>query len=649
MNIPRFCSSLAVFCGGVIVQLAGAADGVREYNDPGYHRIGVYAGGPASYFDYSLAKMSLGDTFPNKRAFWEQRRVQAQRTDDAGSQHTVFVVYSGIRGGATFEICRDRLDAWLKPEPGIPTFPDTIPAICLEEENISSRSPLMDRLARHIRDQYAIPVFQWYSDPMGPNPAVTADGWIWDSYGWSPERFRRHVMGFVLLGKPVICVPWASDPHWPQWTQYPSTTDLINREWHQFATCMEFNVSTAPFCVAGPGAMNPWLGSSTPDMIHLRRALLAKRRAMHALPAGSLPLETAQFSAAARAIPVGGDPGEPSLYRDDFQGSSIVRDATIRGFLDLQLTSLPEPPGFLVVRPRRGATERLARRAVDVSLTYRLRSYFPLQTVRVRLAATVPAELGARNTITLGRPPGSQVSEVPLAERFTGGNEIDDQRPAPLVLEASAEILKGAQDLLVTVRMTQQRGDSRDLRHRLDQLTIECEHQPPGPGGAARLTGDDYGNLYYDDDFTTARWRYFGALKTTHPTHAGFRGAIFWVGLKGGYAVTSTVVQRFSAPRPLKQLTVAVDGYANSPDLGGTLRLEVAPRGEAAIWSTPSSGRHNGRLTLEIPEEGLHGDAAKVPGGLQDFDVRVVLRSISGVERGDTACASFGRLSIHAR
>ncbi|MEE3372292.1 MAG: hypothetical protein VX346_23355 [Planctomycetota bacterium] len=121
--------------------------------------------------------------------------------------HSVFVIYAGIRNGDTFEVCRDRVDAWLKPAAGIPTYPQTIPAICLEEENIGSRAALMDRLARHIRDHYGIPVFQWYTDPLGPDTAVTADGWIWDSYGWDPEGFRRHVMRFVLLGKPAICCP----------------------------------------------------------------------------------------------------------------------------------------------------------------------------------------------------------------------------------------------------------------------------------------------------------------------------------------------------------------------------------------------------------------------------------------------------------
>ena len=392
-------SSALLLCLGTGVP---AADGLRDYPNPGYHRMGVYAGGPRAYFDYSLSKMSLNDTFPNKKKFWAERKAAADNPRRGGeSPHTVFTIFCGIRDGQPFEVCRRRIDAWLKPEPGIPTYPETIPAICLDEENITSRFDLLDRLARHIRDNYRIPVFQWFTDPAGPSTRLTADGWVWDSYGWSPERFRRHVMAFVLMGKPVICIPWASDPHWPQWTQYPSTTALINREWHQFTTCMEFNVSTAPF---------------TPDMIHLRRALKAKRRQMHALPLGSLPLASANFSQAVRQIPIGGDPGKPSRYVDDFGGPGILQDASITGFLDMMLTSRPADPGFLVIRPRPGPGGKRIRRAVDASLTYDLESYFPLRKIRVTLKATAPDQLKAINSISLHATQWDSEIVKPIAE-----------------------------------------------------------------------------------------------------------------------------------------------------------------------------------------------------------------------------------------
>ncbi len=149
-----------------------------------------------------------------------------------------------------------RVDAWLKPEANASTAPELIPAVCLGEENTPNHRDLLDGVAKHIRTTYGIPVFQWYSDPLQPDPSLTADGWIWDSYGRAAPVFRKHVMEFVSLGKPAICVVWATDPHWPGWTQYDNTAALIAKEWHQFSTCMEFNVSTAAFAVAGPG---PWV------------------------------------------------------------------------------------------------------------------------------------------------------------------------------------------------------------------------------------------------------------------------------------------------------------------------------------------------------------------------------------------------------
>ena len=56
--------------------LAGAVERMRVWRDLGYDHMGVSAGGPSTYFDCGLAKMSLGDTFPNKRVDWEERRTR---------------------------------------------------------------------------------------------------------------------------------------------------------------------------------------------------------------------------------------------------------------------------------------------------------------------------------------------------------------------------------------------------------------------------------------------------------------------------------------------------------------------------------------------------------------------------------------------
>jgi hypothetical protein len=113
--------------GSSVARLAHAQHDVRAWPNPGYGRLGVYAGGPDSYFDYRLAKLSLGDTFPNKRAFWaglwaneNEKRLKSVRRND------IYFVYCGERS-ESLETCQARSDAWLKPEPAIPTFPELIP------------------------------------------------------------------------------------------------------------------------------------------------------------------------------------------------------------------------------------------------------------------------------------------------------------------------------------------------------------------------------------------------------------------------------------------------------------------------------------------------------------------------------------------
>ena len=280
---------------------------VRPYPDPGHRWLGVYAGGPEQHFDYFLRKLSLGDTFPDKAAWWEGLRKE-RTAQDGAHRHDVFIIYCGEKEG-NLDDAKRRIDAWLKPEPDCLTNPELIPAICLWEENVGSLNPLLEALALHIREHYRIPVFQWYSDPLSPDPNLTADGWIWDSYGRDSVSFRKHLMKFTVLRKPAICVPWAADPHWPQWTQYPTAAALIDREWRQFDICREFNVSCAVFAVAGPhGSVNTWAGSSAPELIKLRNALAAQREAMHAVRPQELPLSSANISARDRSISVGGDP-----------------------------------------------------------------------------------------------------------------------------------------------------------------------------------------------------------------------------------------------------------------------------------------------------------------------------------------------------
>lgn len=615
--------AIGMMIGALLPSLASAQHDVRAWPDPGYRRLGVYAGGPDSYFDYQLVKLSLGDVFPNKKAYWAGLKANAERLESP-RRHDVYLVYCGERS-LTLETCKARIDAWLKPEADVAAYPELIPAICLGEENVGRRNEVLDGLARHVRETYGIAVFQFYSMPLSPSPDLTADGWVFDAYGMRDVRFRKHLMKFVALGKPVVCIPWASDPHWTGWARSQTTEAMIDREWSQFPICMEFDVSCAVFAVAGPGAINPWLGSQTKEMIKLRNWLRIKRQQMHAFAPGALPLPTANFSARDRSVPAGGDADSPSVYEENFSGFGWIHDADIRGFLSLQLTSRPQQPGFLRLKPRPG-------NHVRASLTWRFESYFPLESVKVTLDAAAPSATGCRNTLA-------------ITTEELGGNwphRVEQARADEIqsVVLNLPDKLRGKREFYVRLDMESNADGNGLPGNQIDRLRVECVHQSPPAQATAKLVEDDYGKLSYEDDFSTTRWRHLGQIKVAHENHGGHRGDEFWVGMVGGYATSTELLQRFSttSSRPLKRLVVTADCFADGKNLGGQVVLQVAPRGAKPQWQATTQGLHRGPLQVDVPPGEL--------GDLREFDVRVLLRSASGVEHGTKACATLHALRV---
>ena len=163
-----------------------------------------------------------------------------------------------------------------------------------ESPYVAKKFELLNQLAKHVRGRYGVPVFQWYTDPLPPHPKQIADGWVFDAYKWTNPRFRRHLMKFVVLGKPVIAMPWAADPD-DGYFSFKTGRDLICHTDQQFRVCMEFNVPVAIYAVSG-GSVNNWLGRDKPELETVRKYVYAQHAAMKAIPAGLLPLPTADFS-----------------------------------------------------------------------------------------------------------------------------------------------------------------------------------------------------------------------------------------------------------------------------------------------------------------------------------------------------------------
>ena len=205
---------------------------------------------PEQYFDYSLAKISLGDSFPNKAAWWADFKAAAPAATMLAGTMSISCIAArkrgtskSLRSGLTPGSSRSRavrpFRNWSRPSAWERKTSDR-KGICSMPWRGTSVTSTASRFCNGTATRSA------------PDPDLTADGWVWDSYGWDSVSFRKHVMKFVALGKPAICVPWATDPQWPQWTKYPSAAALMDREWRQFDICREFNVSCTAFAVAGP-------------------------------------------------------------------------------------------------------------------------------------------------------------------------------------------------------------------------------------------------------------------------------------------------------------------------------------------------------------------------------------------------------------
>lgn len=607
----------------IAVQIHAEGVKIRAYSDPGHHLLGVYGGGLGPYFDYQQKKITLAETFPEKATWWANLKASVEGRANDVRKHDAYIVYCGERGDP--EAAKKRLDAWLKPEPGVPTYPALIPAISLGEENQPCHNATLTVLARHVRETYGIPVFQWYTDPLPPDPNLIADGWIWDSYQMSRVPFRKHLMKFVVLDKPATCVLWATDPHWPSWKQYPDAAALMDAMWHQFDVCREFNVPCVAFAVAGPsGSVGQWLSHKTKDMESLRNAVRGKREEMKSFGPQDLPLASANVSARDRSVSVGGDADAPGVFEEDFTGFGWIRDADIRGFLSLRLTSRPgDEPGFLLLKTAVG-------QAAEASLTYRFESYFPLESMRVMLDAAAPAASRCRNTLAVSED--GETWQPAVEQRAVDAT-------APLTLDGTT-VLKGKRHFYLRLGMANEADRAGLPGNRLDRICVEVTWLPPPQGASAALEADLYGNLVYEDDFATARWRHFGGLSVANPDRGGYHDGGFWVGSGKGYANSTRLIQRVSAPRALKELTVTADSGANGPQLASSVLLQVARPGEPPKWEIRSEGIHKGPLLLRIPPEEISG--------MRDFDVHVTLFSGSGVEQGTRACATLSGFRISA-
>ena len=442
-----------------------AGDTANTYPDPGYTLLGAYRDADPAYFDYDVG-ITLnwsGDTFPNKKQWWQEYRKNY--LSNPMFKYRIISAYFGVghatyrEPGLTAEKVRRRLDAFLAPEPGIPTYPELLHGLCISEENTTyTNADLMDAVARHGIETYGIPVWQWLSPPGPPVPSVAASAWVFDNYGVTYEWYRKHVMKFVSMDKPVHAMVWASDPSW--YINYANGQALIDDTNDDLRILKEFNIPTSVFAVAMPGgSVGTWKHKANPDMAAIRQWVKDVRRDMHSVAPGQRkPMDSANRSQG-KAIEAGRPEPIPTVYEDNFEGFKWIDDASLNGFLDMKLTSEPEArPGILLAKTR-------ADRAVDAALIYQFKSDHPLTSISVQLDAAAPGASNSRNEIALS----IDKQHWPLSRAQAGNDQIET-----VELAGDAKFLDGSDTVYVRIRMQNDAEADNVPANRLDRLRVHC-------------------------------------------------------------------------------------------------------------------------------------------------------------------------------
>ena len=216
---------------------------------------------------------------------------------------------------------------------------DALQGLVLAEENVyyNGRPQLLTELYQRIKQNYDIAVWQWWSPTLDlPSNGgwIPADGWVTDNYFMANPEFRQYVRKYVVTGKPVVVMPWATS----ELALFPPMTDAqwqANNE--QLAVALEFDLPVAFYwtlngtCWFGAdpaqptddeiGKMNQWVWNYIQQVQNLPTDYSGEATA----DTGTAdPLNFADFMSGGRL-----------QYSDNFVAQKCIDDAAISGFRDL--------------------------------------------------------------------------------------------------------------------------------------------------------------------------------------------------------------------------------------------------------------------------------------------------------------------------
>ncbi len=443
--------------------------------------------------------------------------------------------------------------------------------ISLAEENVVSRASILADLYKRIKSKYPeLRVYQWWSPcTTVPEYRIPADGWIVDIYNYGGDRFRKYVQRYLVTGKPLIIMPYASwvegDPVWS------------NKQWRilfdQLQVAREYNLPTAFYWTygrKGGGGTGVHFGMCENNFMgKINRVILSWIREVRSYPEDYDGLDSADCSEG-RVLEIGPtDRNGNFIYRDSLDTSQFILDADIRGFRNI-----------LWERARRLAIRSWNHKDKPfVSLTYRFGGDFKLRYPIVYLE--VPFLANGSSVVLSTSTDGDHWdcrANFNKGKRFvkidTTGNKKYSATNSLFVRIA----IKGSLANGICVRI-----DNLSVRGKL----LLSAH----PVIKLKPSKDNPNILVFEDDFQTRRYLYEAKVIDREKLEWS-RGRIA-VRLRPG-GTKAALIWCVKTDKPVRNVVVDVTGRANNGSLGTNHYLAISLDGKKWVSEVDTTKlKHN--------------------------------------------------------
>ncbi|MFA6567211.1 MAG: hypothetical protein WCS96_03290 [Victivallales bacterium] len=502
-------------------------------------------------YSTGILKVDLSET-PDparKKVFWEGLRAKAE---SGNAKRMIYQLNFTRPDGWKYklppiETAKKQIDAWFRSDDNAKTSPELIFAVTPDEENISwnGQPDLMNQIGDYIRSEFRIPVYQWFTEPLPPSLEIRADGWVLDPYSVATPSFYSHLEAYILYGKPVVPMLWASGHFNYGQPAIPFTFAELTRSSHaQMDYCRALKLPVIIFAVTQKpwGSVPAWFGKAeTPEEQQYRdffKKYLAEMQTSDA-PAVTVPEKRIWL-----------------VIQPDGTGREAVN---LKEFVSARDTVFDSPYSWLMTK------EGLKLRAASGKLAWNLSSSGKINEAQLILKY----RLAQGKAKFAGTELLREETEIKVALGDFEKKEVALEAEGELVLQSLEIVFKGKFEKM-----------ARELR--------------PGKDGALTASAG-----FEDDSFMSS----LIAKESRHSVVEISRNGIIQRGASG-YASSSVLTQEITLPGDRGIFKVKANIYASSRNYASSVKAILSFDGKTSVaeaMSDPEKNWQDMEVTLNVP------------------------------------------------